>query len=109
MRSDTSDDLGDVRARGILYGTYQAHNFNLRWEYLLTSCAYSYMVYSVQHGTCVGSLEFKADERKFWRWLDPPRKDSSRTEFILLSGGRLTRYNAGVLPRDTRPAGSFAV
>ncbi|KAI1137581.1 NACHT and WD domain protein [Hypoxylon sp. FL0543] len=71
--------------------------FSTDGAFLLVSTAQSDSVYSMQDGSCIGSMSFDYHERHAWRWVQGPGHDGER-EFILVCDRILKRYSAKAFP-----------
>ncbi|OTA58875.1 NACHT and WD domain protein [Hypoxylon sp. EC38] len=71
--------------------------FSIDGTFLLVATAQSDLVYSIEDGTCVGSLSFEYHERHAWRWIQGPDQDGEK-QFILVNNHILKRYSANAFP-----------
>ncbi|KAI1407510.1 hypothetical protein F5Y13DRAFT_205954 [Hypoxylon sp. FL1857] len=71
--------------------------FSTDGAFLLVSTAQSDHVYSMQDGSCVGSLHFEYSERHAWRWIQGPNQDGDH-HFILVNDHIFQRYSASAFP-----------
>ncbi|KAG8531678.1 uncharacterized protein KY384_003310 [Bacidia gigantensis] len=67
-------------------------------DYLLVATTHSDQVYSMEDGSCVGTLQFELGERKVWRWLQVPSQSEQPTQFALIQGHLMTRFSASDFP-----------
>ncbi|KAI0600589.1 hypothetical protein F4775DRAFT_544625 [Biscogniauxia sp. FL1348] len=72
--------------------------FSARGDYLLVATAQSDMVYSIKDRSRVGIWDFRADERRIWRWLQVPNVGIEEEQFALLEGRKLRHFNASGFP-----------
>ncbi|KAI0107919.1 NACHT and WD domain protein [Hypoxylon sp. NC0597] len=71
--------------------------FSTDGTFLLVATAHSDLVYSIEDGTCVGSLSFEYHERHAWRWTRGPDRDGEK-QFILVNNHLVKRYSANAFP-----------
>ncbi|OTA96815.1 hypothetical protein M434DRAFT_392501 [Hypoxylon sp. CO27-5] len=71
--------------------------FSTDGTFLLVATAQSDLVYSVEDGTCIGSLSFEYHERHAWRWTRGPDQDGEK-QFMLVNNHLLKRYSANTFP-----------
>lgn len=66
--------------------------FDTSGELLLVSTIRSAQVYNVNDGACIGSQDFKDNERWIWKWFVVSTGDY-RDHFLLMADSRITAYS----------------
>lgn len=85
--------LDDRRMRFAAYSTSQIRQicFSASGELLLLATEQFDRIYSSADGSCLGTIDFRPEERGIWRWLEDPTAGQGET-FYLLSSHTLTKY-----------------
>lgn len=87
--------LGDIRQSSHV----KQLCFSASSEHLLVSTANSDCIYLVSDGSCIGTWNFQADERRSWRWFLLPQREGEESCFTLLCDGVLQTHSASSFPR----------
>ena len=72
--------------------------FSSSGNYLLVASTLSDQVYSMGDSSCIGSLHFKAHERRIWRWFEVPSQDKHHEQLALIHDRAITKYSAPTFP-----------
>ncbi|KUI53165.1 Vegetative incompatibility protein HET-E-1 [Cytospora mali] len=72
--------------------------FSEHGDHLLVSTENEDTVYCMEDGSCVGTLQFSARERKVWRWLAAPTSQDQKDEFCLVMDHTMVKYSAHEFP-----------
>ncbi|KUI67639.1 Vegetative incompatibility protein HET-E-1 [Cytospora mali] len=72
--------------------------FSEQGDHLLVSMENYDTVYRMEDGSCVGTLQFSARERKVWRWLAAPTSQDQKGEFCLVMDHTMVNYSAHEFP-----------